>query len=76
MNKLPNILTILTCLLILFGSASINAADPYYVWIDTGDGGQWVRVYPESRQQKSINPNWADEHLRDPDTGFNDLDFE
>ena len=46
-----------------------------YVWIDTGNGGQWVLVNPD-HERPAINENWADQHLNDPDTGFNNLELE
>ena len=60
-------------MLLLSLSTSVHA-ESYWVWIDTGNGGQWVLVNPE-RQQKSLDEDWADHHLADPDTGFTDRDL-
>ena len=66
--------TYLSALLLL--TSPIPALSSGYVWLDFGNGnGQWVYVPNQEPQQKDLNEDWADQHLNDPDTGFNELDF-
>ena len=33
--------------------------------------GQWVQMTHEHGELPGLNENWAEDHLNDPDTGFN-----
>ena len=85
MNKILNTLrltlgfllwTIAISLLLLSLSTSLRTVHAsQYIWVDTPDGGYWALTTP-SQTEPAINENWADQHLNDPDTGFNNLELE